>query len=285
MRDLCLLPRPVSTAPNPQPWVLESAGKECRNKQNNKQDRKRWFNWWRRGSTPQVSKMSQFEYVGQPFPTHQVPEHGRGGACNGGNLDGTGLWLAFLPAGSQLDALDHFPLSPLRMLNLQSDKGTPPPPSTPLLSLSLLSDLCFSSRQLHTWIRAMWQLRPTTRSSSTSSSVSCPFRPNARQCPCSPLLLRTAPSSTTTWSLLQQACDRAIAPIAGVIHSPSRPAAGDMGVGKSCLLHQFTEQRFQEDQPHTIGVEFGTRVCEVLLDCPLPPRHLLLSYQTPIPAC
>uniref|UniRef100_A0A6U4WSP9 Ras-related protein Rab-14 n=1 Tax=Hemiselmis andersenii TaxID=464988 RepID=A0A6U4WSP9_HEMAN len=38
---------------------------------------------------------------------------------------------------------------------------------------------------------------------------------------------------------------------------------GDMGVGKSCLLHQFTEKRFQEDQPHTIGVEFGTRVCEV----------------------
>ena len=117
----------------------------------------------------------------------------------------------------------------------------------------------------------MWPLRPTTRSSSTSSSVSCPFRPNARQCPCSPLLLRTAPSSQTTCSLLQQACDRAIAPIAGVIHSPSRPAAGDMGVGKSCLLHQFTEQRFQEDQPHTIGVEFGTRVCEVLLDCPLSP--------------
>ena len=26
------------------------------------------------------------------------------------------------------------------------------------------------------------------------------------------------------------------------------PGAGDMGVGKSCLLHQFTEKRFQEDQ-------------------------------------
>mmetsp|Transcript_21754 Transcript_21754/g.51129 ORF Transcript_21754/g.51129 Transcript_21754/m.51129 type:complete len:207 (-) Transcript_21754:243-863(-) len=38
---------------------------------------------------------------------------------------------------------------------------------------------------------------------------------------------------------------------------------GDMGVGKSCLLHQFTEKRFLPDSPHTIGVEFGTRVCEV----------------------
>ncbi|KAF0972791.1 hypothetical protein FDP41_009040 [Naegleria fowleri] len=38
---------------------------------------------------------------------------------------------------------------------------------------------------------------------------------------------------------------------------------GDMGVGKSCLLHQFTEQKFQSDCPHTIGVEFGTRVIEV----------------------
>ena len=38
---------------------------------------------------------------------------------------------------------------------------------------------------------------------------------------------------------------------------------GDMGVGKSCLLQQFTEKRFPEDQPHTIGIEFGTRVIEV----------------------
>eukprot|EP01130_Rhizamoeba_saxonica_P000453 TRINITY_DN10409_c0_g1_i1.p1 TRINITY_DN10409_c0_g1~~TRINITY_DN10409_c0_g1_i1.p1 ORF type:complete len:218 (+),score=45.89 TRINITY_DN10409_c0_g1_i1:20-673(+) len=35
---------------------------------------------------------------------------------------------------------------------------------------------------------------------------------------------------------------------------------GDMGVGKSCLLHRFTEQKFIEDSPHTIGVEFGTRI-------------------------
>ncbi|CAK5111783.1 unnamed protein product [Meloidogyne enterolobii] len=38
---------------------------------------------------------------------------------------------------------------------------------------------------------------------------------------------------------------------------------GDMGVGKSCLLHQFTEKKFMADCPHTIGVEFGTRLVEV----------------------
>jgi Ras-related protein Rab-14 len=38
---------------------------------------------------------------------------------------------------------------------------------------------------------------------------------------------------------------------------------GDMGVGKSCLLHQFTDQKFMADCPHTIGVEFGTRIIEV----------------------
>lgn len=37
---------------------------------------------------------------------------------------------------------------------------------------------------------------------------------------------------------------------------------GDMGVGKSCLLHQFTERKFMADCPHTIGVEFGTRIIE-----------------------
>eukprot|EP00960_Hanusia_phi_P031713 749446-Hanusia_phi.AAC.6 len=42
-----------------------------------------------------------------------------------------------------------------------------------------------------------------------------------------------------------------------------RMGSRDMGVGKSCLLQQFTEKRFPEDQPHTIGIEFGTRVCEV----------------------
>ena len=35
---------------------------------------------------------------------------------------------------------------------------------------------------------------------------------------------------------------------------------GDMGVGKSCLLHYFTEKNFMADCPYTIGVEFGTRI-------------------------
>eukprot|EP01086_Lenisia_limosa_P011593 TRINITY_DN3781_c0_g1_i1.p1 TRINITY_DN3781_c0_g1~~TRINITY_DN3781_c0_g1_i1.p1 ORF type:complete len:208 (+),score=16.96 TRINITY_DN3781_c0_g1_i1:179-802(+) len=38
---------------------------------------------------------------------------------------------------------------------------------------------------------------------------------------------------------------------------------GDMGVGKSCILYQFTDNKFVEDCPHTIGVEFGTRIIEV----------------------
>jgi len=37
-----------------------------------------------------------------------------------------------------------------------------------------------------------------------------------------------------------------------------------MGVGKSCLLHQFTENKFVPDSPHTIGVEFGTRIVDVM---------------------
>jgi len=39
---------------------------------------------------------------------------------------------------------------------------------------------------------------------------------------------------------------------------------GDMGVGKSCLLHQFTENKFMSDSPHTIGVEFGTKIVDVM---------------------
>lgn len=50
---------------------------------------------------------------------------------------------------------------------------------------------------------------------------------------------------------------------------------GEMGVGKSCLMHQFTEKKCKlhwikllfnivfPDCPHTIGVEFGTRIIEV----------------------
>jgi Ras-related protein Rab-14 len=38
---------------------------------------------------------------------------------------------------------------------------------------------------------------------------------------------------------------------------------GDMGVGKSCLMQRFTEQRYKQDLPHTIGVEFGTMIVDV----------------------
>ncbi|KAH7822905.1 Rab2d [Monocercomonoides exilis] len=38
---------------------------------------------------------------------------------------------------------------------------------------------------------------------------------------------------------------------------------GDMSVGKSCLLLQFLENRFNPAHDMTIGVEFGTRTVEV----------------------
>jgi len=38
---------------------------------------------------------------------------------------------------------------------------------------------------------------------------------------------------------------------------------GDTGVGKSCLLLQFTDERFQPVHDLTIGVEFGTRTVQV----------------------
>lgn len=38
---------------------------------------------------------------------------------------------------------------------------------------------------------------------------------------------------------------------------------GDTGVGKSCLLLQFTDQRFQPVHDLTIGVEFGARMITI----------------------
>ncbi|XP_042627611.1 ras-related protein Rab-4B-like [Cyprinus carpio] len=38
---------------------------------------------------------------------------------------------------------------------------------------------------------------------------------------------------------------------------------GSAGTGKSCLLHQFIENKFKQDSNHTIGVEFGSRVVSV----------------------
>lgn len=38
---------------------------------------------------------------------------------------------------------------------------------------------------------------------------------------------------------------------------------GRAGSGKSCLLHQFVENKFKEDSSHTIGVEFGSKIVNV----------------------
>jgi len=38
---------------------------------------------------------------------------------------------------------------------------------------------------------------------------------------------------------------------------------GDAGVGKSCLLLQFTDKRFRAEHDMTIGVEFGHRLAEL----------------------
>lgn len=38
---------------------------------------------------------------------------------------------------------------------------------------------------------------------------------------------------------------------------------GDAGVGKSCLLLQFTDKRFRAEHDMTIGVEFGHRVVDI----------------------
>src|SRR3989338_4336134 len=38
---------------------------------------------------------------------------------------------------------------------------------------------------------------------------------------------------------------------------------GDTGVGKSCLLLQFTDKRFQPVHDLTIGVEFGSRTISI----------------------
>ncbi|XP_057315331.1 ras-related protein Rab-4B-like [Hydractinia symbiolongicarpus] len=38
---------------------------------------------------------------------------------------------------------------------------------------------------------------------------------------------------------------------------------GSAGVGKSCILHQFMENKFKQDAHHTIGVEFGSKVVNI----------------------
>ena len=38
---------------------------------------------------------------------------------------------------------------------------------------------------------------------------------------------------------------------------------GSAGVGKSCILHHFIENKFKKDSSHTIGAEFGSKVVNV----------------------
>lgn len=38
---------------------------------------------------------------------------------------------------------------------------------------------------------------------------------------------------------------------------------GDSGVGKSCLLLQFTDKRYREKHEVTIGVEFGAKMLNI----------------------
>lgn len=38
---------------------------------------------------------------------------------------------------------------------------------------------------------------------------------------------------------------------------------GEAGCGKSCLLHQFTQNSFKEHSQHTIGVEFSSRTINI----------------------
>jgi len=38
---------------------------------------------------------------------------------------------------------------------------------------------------------------------------------------------------------------------------------GDAATGKSCILHRFIESKFKRDSTHTIGVEFGAKVCDI----------------------
>ncbi|CAD2216397.1 Rab family, other [Angomonas deanei] len=38
---------------------------------------------------------------------------------------------------------------------------------------------------------------------------------------------------------------------------------GDSGTGKTSLLHRFVEDTFSEDQPQTIGIEFGSKLIQL----------------------
>lgn len=47
------------------------------------------------------------------------------------------------------------------------------------------------------------------------------------------------------------------------LHTPAHSTPRAPGVGKSCLLLQFTDKRFQPVHDLTIGVEFGARMINI----------------------
>lgn len=51
--------------------------------------------------------------------------------------------------------------------------------------------------------------------------------------------------------------------LSSVYHTCRYIIIGDTGVGKSCLLLQFTDKRFQPVHDLTIGVEFGARLVNI----------------------
>ncbi|VDN15772.1 unnamed protein product [Dibothriocephalus latus] len=41
---------------------------------------------------------------------------------------------------------------------------------------------------------------------------------------------------------------------------------GNAGTGKTCILRRFLDDVFKEDTLHTIGVEFGTKIIQIVYD-------------------
>lgn len=47
-----------------------------------------------------------------------------------------------------------------------------------------------------------------------------------------------------------------------IIGDASNNSSLDLGVGKSCILMQFLENKFKIDSETTVGVEFGSKIIE-----------------------
>ncbi|GAA6040232.1 hypothetical protein JCM8097_004196 [Rhodosporidiobolus ruineniae] len=55
---------------------------------------------------------------------------------------------------------------------------------------------------------------------------------------------------------------------------------GDSGVGKSCLLYHFLNDRVRDPSPHTIGVEFASTLMRLPSSTPAPPDSKAPSSKT-----